>query len=186
MLLPRTGYKETVASVWDHTLALSLNSEPSQLPATCELLGEVPCSKELRETSCQQPTRYWILMTTWMSLKMNSPVEPSRKTTDAVQMDCNLLRDFVALAFRLTVPGFLIHRDSLVAQTVICLQCRRSGFNPWVGKIPWRRKWQPTPVFLPGKSHGQRNLLGYSHEELDMTELLHFHFKFPHPQKPWH
>ena len=37
-----------------------------------------------------------------------------------------------------------------------------SGFNPWVGKIPWRRKWQPTPVFLPGKSHGQRSLMGYS------------------------
>ena len=42
------------------------------------------------------------------------------------------------------------------------LQCRRPGFNPWVGKIPWRRKWQPTPVFLPGKSHGQRSLAGYS------------------------
>ena len=37
-----------------------------------------------------------------------------------------------------------------------------SGFNPWVRKIPWRRKWQPTPVFLPGKSHGQRSLEGYS------------------------
>ena len=36
------------------------------------------------------------------------------------------------------------------------------GFNPWVGKIPWRRKWQPTPVFLPGESHGQRSLAGYS------------------------
>ena len=37
-------------------------------------------------------------------------------------------------------------------------QCRRRRFHPWVGKIPWRRKWQPTLVFLPGKSHGQRNL----------------------------
>ena len=44
----------------------------------------------------------------------------------------------------------------------ICLQCRRPRFNPWVGRIPWRRKWQPTPVFLPGKSHGQRSLAGYS------------------------
>ena len=40
-------------------------------------------------------------------------------------------------------------------------QCRRRGFGPWVGKIPWRKKWQPTPVFLPEKSHGQRNLAGY-------------------------
>ena len=37
-----------------------------------------------------------------------------------------------------------------------------TGFNPWVGKIPWRRKWQPTLVFLHGKSHGQRSLVGYS------------------------
>ena len=41
-------------------------------------------------------------------------------------------------------------------------QCRRCGFDPWVGRIPWRRKWQPTPVFLPGKSHGQKSLAGYS------------------------
>ena len=41
-------------------------------------------------------------------------------------------------------------------------QCRRGGFDPWIGKIPLRRKWQPTPVFLPGKSHGQRSLAGYS------------------------
>ena len=38
-------------------------------------------------------------------------------------------------------------------------QCRKHGFDPWVGKIPWRRKWQSTPVFLPGKSHGQRSLV---------------------------
>ena len=44
----------------------------------------------------------------------------------------------------------------------ICLQCRRPRFNLCVWKIPWRRKWQPTPVFLPGESYGQRNLTGYS------------------------
>ena len=38
----------------------------------------------------------------------------------------------------------------------ICLQCRRPGFYPWVGKIPWLRKWQPTPVSLPAEFHGQR------------------------------
>ena len=44
-------------------------------------------------------------------------------------------------------------------------QCRRHeqrGFNSWVGKIPWSRKWQPVPVFLPGEIHGQRSLLSYS------------------------
>ena len=43
----------------------------------------------------------------------------------------------------------------------LCL-CRRHGFDPWVGRIPWRRKWQPIPVFLPGESHGQMSLMGYS------------------------
>ena len=47
-------------------------------------------------------------------------------------------------------------------QWKICLRCRRPGFDPWVGKTPWRRKWQSTPVFLPRESHGQRSLVGYS------------------------
>ena len=51
-------------------------------------------------------------------------------------------------------------------------------FDPWVGKIPWRRKWQPTPVSLPGKSHGQKSLMGYNpwaHKESDTTERLSTH-----------
>ena len=52
---------------------------------------------------------------------------------------------------------------------------RTHGFSPWAGKIPWRKKWQPIPVFLPGELHGQRSLAGYSpwgHKESDMTEQL--------------
>ena len=59
-------------------------------------------------------------------------------------------------------------------------QCRRHRFNPWVGKIPWRRKWHPTPVFLPGKSHGQRSLAGYSpwgRKESNMTKRQPGNFK---------
>ena len=44
----------------------------------------------------------------------------------------------------------------------ICLQCGRLGFNPWAGKIPWRRECLPTPVFLPGEFHEQKSLVGYS------------------------
>ena len=61
------------------------------------------------------------------------------------------------------------------AKESIC-QCRRHkrhGFDPWVGKILWSRKWQPTPAFLPGESHGQRSLVSYSPwgcKESDMTE----------------
>ena len=43
-----------------------------------------------------------------------------------------------------------------------CSRLESRGFDPWVGKIPWRRKWQPTPVFLAGESQGQRSLAGYS------------------------
>ena len=46
-----------------------------------------------------------------------------------------------------------------------CRRQRRPRFDPWVWKIPWRRKWHSTPVFLPGESHGQRSLAGYSGEE---------------------
>ena len=57
----------------------------------------------------------------------------------------------------------------------ICLQCRTPGFDPWVRKIPWRRAWQPTPVFLPEESHRHRSPAGYSPwgwKESDMTEQL--------------
>ena len=62
---------------------------------------------------------------------------------------------------------------------VICLQYRRPTFDPWVRKIPWRRKWHPTPVLSPGKPHGRRSLVGCSpwgREESDTTQRLHFHF----------
>ena len=54
-------------------------------------------------------------------------------------------------------------------------QFRRPGFDPWVGKILWKREWLSIPVFLPGEFHGQRSLVGYSpwsHKELDITEQL--------------
>ena len=52
-------------------------------------------------------------------------------------------------------------------------ECRRRQCHPWVRKVSWRRKWQPTPVFLPGESHGQRSLVGDSPsglKESDTTE----------------
>ena len=61
---------------------------------------------------------------------------------------------------------------------LIC-QCRRHkkyGFNPWVRRMPWRRAWQPTAVFLPGESHGQRSLVGYigaQQVEHNCSDLAH-------------
>ena len=66
-------------------------------------------------------------------------------------------------------------------------ECRRHRFNPWVGKTSWRRKWQPTPVFLHGEFHGQKSLVGYSpssRKELDMlstedtTHHYYYYYKY--------
>ena len=78
--------------------------------------------------------------------------------------------------------GVWLERTSQAALVVKDLPADADGhnrccFDPWVGKIPWRRAWQPTPVFLPGEFYGQRSLLGYSPwgcKELDVTEWLHF------------
>ena len=89
------------------------------------------------------------------------------------------------------LPGWLSGKESTC-------QCRRHGFNPWVGKILWSRKSQSTPVFWPGKSHWQRCLVGYSpwgYKESDMTDQLSVHAQCMHSQtilrfwpfisKPW-
>ena len=62
------------------------------------------------------------------------------------------------LHFQLGFPGGSGGRES----TCQCSRLKRSGFDLWVGKILWNRKWHPTPVSLPGKFHGQRSLVGYS------------------------
>ena len=71
---------------------------------------------------------------------------------------------------------WVLPRGSTGKEPVCNAGDRSCGFNLWVGKISWRRKWQPIPVFLPGESLEQRSLLGYSpwgHRELDMTEHAH-------------
>ena len=77
-------------------------------------------------------------------------------------------------------------RASLVARTVKNLPAMQiPGFDPWVGKIPWRREWQPTPVFLPGEFHGQRSLAGHSPwgcQESDTTEQLSLYKKWSLPR----
>ena len=72
-------------------------------------------------------------------------------------------------------PFIDIHASWWLRWLRIHSQCRRHRFNLWIRKILWRREWQPTPVFLPGESQGQRSLAGYSPwgcKELDMTESL--------------
>ena len=77
----------------------------------------------------------------------------------------------------LTLEGFVdvaSHKES----TCQCRRCKRWEFNSWVRKIPWRREWLPTPVFLPGEFHGQRSPVDYSPwscKESDMSEQMNTH-----------
>ena len=76
-------------------------------------------------------------------------------------------------ALPLMPPGGLPGGASGKEPTSQCRRLKRCGFDPWVGKIPWRKTWQSTLVFLTGESNGQRSLVGYSlegHKESDMTE----------------
>ena len=102
---------------------------------------------------------------------------------------CLLIIYFSMYLYIYVNPKLLIYLSPLVTIGLpwwlrwqnVCLQCGRPEFNPWVRNILWRRKWHPTPVFLPGESHGRRSLVGYSpwgRKELDMTERFHFHFHF--------
>ena len=92
-------------------------------------------------------------------------------------MENNLIKNIFLYVQHTYIWGFPGRSDG----KSVCLQCGRPGFDPWVRKIPWRRKWQPTPVLLPGKSHRWRSLVGYSpwgHKESDTTERLHFSSDF--------
>ena len=104
----------------------------------------------------------------WRSLNY-----PNGEPQESFNLESGMIR-FALLRITLGFP------DGANGKELAC-QCRgfrRCRFDPWVGKILWRKKWQPTPAFLPGKFHGQRSLVGYSlwgRKELDMTEHIHIH-----------
>ena len=105
----------------------------------------------------------------WVALPSSRGSSPSRDqpASPALEADSLLLSHWESLYLYTHKLPWWLRREC------ICLQCGRPGFDPWVGKIPWRRKWQPTPGLLPGKSHGQRSLVGYSpwgRKESDTTE----------------
>jgi len=69
------------------------------------------------------------------------------------------------IIFIITFPGGARGKECIC----LCSRHTRYRFDPWVGKIPWRREWQPTPVFLMENPHGQRSLVGYSPRGLKDT-----------------
>ena len=70
----------------------------------------------------------------------------------------------------------------MVESACQCKRCKRYRFDPWVGKIPWRRAWQATPIFLPRQSHGEKSLVGYSPCQV---ENLAEASKHTHPEEEW-
>ena len=116
---------------------------------------------------------------TWMLVATVNRVIPARKVKSGAKLGLSVGFLPVWIFFIAKTLGFPGGSDG----KRICQQCRwykRHRFDPWVGKIPWGRKWQPAPVFLLGKSHGQRSLRGYNpwcHKELGMTEQLSIYFK---------
>ena len=86
--------------------------------------------------------------------------------------ECSLNNKSLGIASGL--PGWHSSKES----TCQCKRCKRHRFDPWVRKIPSSSKWQTAPVFLPGKFHGQRSLVGYNpwdHKELDTTKWPNTH-----------
>ena len=89
------------------------------------------------------------------------PFPPSQPSLQQVEEPmwwfCQMLSIFTLIMFTRGLPRW----HSAKELTCQCKRYKKCRFNPWVGKIPWKRAWQPTPVFLPGESHGQRSLLDY-------------------------
>ena len=105
--------------------------------------------------------------------------EPSTRFRPSILEEGNyshslLLAPVNAINFYALVPRWHSGKEP----TCQCRKLKRGGFTPWARKIPGSRKWQLTPVFLPGESHGQRSLVGYSpgdRKELDTSEHTHIH-----------
>ena len=101
----------------------------------------------------------------------NTQLTPmDRSTKQKINKETHTLNDTIDQAGTfVSFPGGPSGKEP----TCQCRRSKRPKFSPWVGKIPWRRAWKPTPVFLPGKFHGQRSLVGYSpwgHKESDTTK----------------
>ena len=92
-------------------------------------------------------------------------------TTWEAQTPTTHNKNHACYRYILGFPGGTSGKESVC----LCRRLKRRSFNPWVGKIPWRRKGQPVPIFLPGECYGQRSLAGYSSsglKESDTTEGL--------------
>ena len=112
----------------------------------CETVGlwELKSVWILWETSTNQPL-----------INFSKPSVQNSEEEKGTWNSTSVLLSFLCLTRQLTIPTLWAVLEGKIGQCMV-------GFDPWVGKIPWRKEWQPTPVFLPGEFHGQRRLAGYS------------------------
>ena len=120
---------------------------------------------------------------TWFIIHNKNQPSSGGKESTCNAGDPGLIPRFGKIRWRRDRSPLQYSGASLMAQMVKSLPASWTPrFDPWDGKIPWRRKWQPTPALLLGESHGRRSLVGcnpWGHQESGMTERLHFHFQGP-------
>ena len=112
-------------------------------PSHPSRLRQSPCLSSLRHAA----NSYWLSLL-HMVIQVSRLLSACTSQTDKPQ---------ICLYSFFHFPG----RTSGKAPTCPCRRRKRPGFDPWVGKIPWRRAWQPSPVFFPGESRGQGSPVGY-------------------------
>ena len=122
-------------------------------PTLLFLSGESPWTEETGRATVHRVTKSW----TWLS-------DQAQQSTAWHLILWHFLQSrvvHISICWYLMSHG--LHRWLSGKESACqCRRCRRHGFNLWVRKIPWRRKWQPPAVFLPAKSHGQSSLVSYS------------------------
>ena len=142
---------------------------------SCRASGMLPASETASNQGCAHVLFPLLICTLWGPIHLNK-IQVQRHNykefQDNVSRVFNQVQDLSesrTLSMALFAPNkpalSLIewwYQDLTGGARGKCRRCKRCRFDPWVRKIPWRRKWQPTPVFLPGESHGQRSLAGYS------------------------
>ena len=104
--------------------------------------------------------KWWYLNCVLIVMRLHW--DPGGKSASMIPDGWNSLSAFALLLLFFVTVVFVVSLELPLQLSWwrICLRCTRPGFSPWVGKIPWRRKWPPTPAFLPGEPHGQRGLAG--------------------------
>ena len=121
------------------------------------------------------PKRYFIVLKYWVSGAVCHTSQPILPVKQVFQLPWASVSSsvlyFIGLLWLkyITCLHTYIRLSWWLSGKESTCQSRRHEFDPWVGKIPWRRRWQPIPVFLPGESHGQRSLAGDRLKEMDTT-----------------